>query len=130
MHELDPGPRGAGGLPPRSRERCREPETGEGRDDQVERIGRFAAVGTGIAQRTDQVDELGDRDGVAVGDDQRQRVGLRRPHVQEVDRLTVDRRHELREPVEPALLLAPVELVAPVGHEPFEILLWDAALPA
>jgi hypothetical protein len=53
-----------------------EAVTGDrGRDD-VEGVGGIAAVGLGIGERADDLEELGDRAGPAVGEDQRERVRL------------------------------------------------------
>ena len=71
-------------------------------------IGRVAAVGSWVGQRTDQIHELGDRAGVSVGDDQRQGVRFGGSDVQEVDPLSVDRGGELGERVEPRLVGSPV----------------------
>ena len=71
---------------------------------QVERVGRVAAVGARVGQRADDVQELHDRAGPAVGQDQRQRVRLGRAHVQEVDVLPVDLGGELRQLVQPRLV--------------------------
>src|SRR5579859_7097089 len=72
------------------------------------------AVGAGVGQRADDVQVLGDRAGPAVGQDQRERVRLRRPDVQEVDVLAVDVGEVLGMLVEPCLEGAPVVTVAPV----------------
>ena len=62
-------------------------------------------------------------------EDQRQRVGLGRADVQEVDRLTVDLGDELRQFVQPRLVGAPVEAVGPVGGQALEMVERDAAAP-
>ena len=60
------------------------------------------------------VEELDDRAGPAVGDDQRQRVGFGRARVDEVHARAVDLGDEVVERVEPRLGAPPVVLVAPV----------------
>lgn len=50
-------------------------------------LGRVAAIRAWIGQRADDTQELHDRAGPAMGEDQRQRVGLGRAHVQEMHRL-------------------------------------------
>src|SRR5579863_9910129 len=97
-----------------------EAEAGNGRDDQME-------VG---GQGTDHIEELQDRTGPAVGEDQWQRVGAGRPDVQEVDVLAVDLGGVLRVGVELDLVRAPVELLAPVGGQRANPLQRDTELPA
>jgi hypothetical protein len=70
----------------------------------VEGVGRVAAVGPGIGQRADQLQELDDRAGPAVGQDQRQGGRLGRADVDEVDLVAVQVGGVLRELVEPGLL--------------------------
>ena len=55
-------------------QRGREAEADEGRDDEVKRLRGVQAVGAGIAQRADDVEELDHRTGPAVQQDQRPRV--------------------------------------------------------
>jgi hypothetical protein len=65
-------------------------------------------------QRLDHVEELQERTGPAVGEDQRERVRFRRPDVDEVDVLAVDLGGEVRKLVELGLVLAPVVTGAPL----------------
>src|SRR3954462_15064993 len=90
---------GAGGRVPTGRGRGTRPAVAgkRGRND-VERL----------AQRLDDIEELGDRSGPAVRDDQRQRVGVVGTRVNEVDLLAVDLSEEMRPPIEAILLRAPV----------------------
>ena len=74
-------------------------------------------VGDGVGQGFDDLVELCERTRPAVGQDQRERFGLGRPAVDEVDVEAVDAGLELLEPVEPPLLFPPVELVTPVLDE-------------
>ena len=56
----------------------------------MEGVPGVAAVGDGIGQRREQVEELEHRARPAVGEDQRHRLGLRRAQVDEVDLEPVD----------------------------------------
>ena len=87
------------------------------------------AVGDGVGQGLDDLVELRERARPAVGQDQRERVGLGRPPVHEVDVEAVDAGLELVEPVEPPLLGPPVELVAPVLDELPQVGLVHPELP-
>ncbi len=69
---------------------------GHRRHDHVERVRRVAAVDRRVAEGADHVQHLDDRAGPAVRDDQRQRVLVRRPDVDEVDVEAVDLGEELR----------------------------------
>ena len=50
----------------------------------MEGVGRVAAVGRGIGERADDVEELDERAGPAVGEQQWRGVGLGRADVEEV----------------------------------------------
>ncbi len=78
-------------------------------------------MGSGVTQRADQLIELDHRRRVAVRDQQRQCVRLRRTDVKIVDRLPVDLGDELRNLVESSLLSSPVEAVAPVIGQLLEV---------
>ena len=129
-HQLRPGrgdaeqvaPAGAG-------HRSGEPVAGQRRDDHVEGVGRVAAVGAGVGQWPDHLEELHRRAGPAVGQDQRQGFRLGRADVQEVDVLAVDGRHELRELVQSGLLDSPVEPVGPVAGQVLQVVQRHAAGP-
>jgi hypothetical protein len=110
--------------------RAGEPEAGDGRGDDVEGVRRVAAVGGGVGERAEDVEELDDRAGPAVGDDERQRLGLGGAYVHEVDVLAVDDGRELRKFVEPGLMGAPVVGSCPVLRERLEVTERDAAVPA
>ena len=62
-----------------------EPESGERRDHDVERVIGRTAVGDRVGERTDEPQKIDDRARPAVSEDQRQRVGVRRADVDEVD---------------------------------------------
>ena len=89
----------------------------QGRNDQVERVLRAPAVRGGIGQRLDDLQLLDDRAGPAVRDDERQRVLVLRPHMDEVDVEPVDLGDELRKGVQPRLDLPPVVVGRPVARE-------------
>ena len=107
-HELLPRRRDAADVPSGLRRLVGPAVAGQRRHDEVERVGRVAAVRDRIGERPDHLQELDDRSRPAVGHHQRQRVGLRRAHVEEVDAEAVDRRAELRERVELRLGPPPV----------------------
>ena len=96
----------------------------------MEGVGRIAAVRARVGQRPDHPQELDRRAGPAVGEDQGQRVGLRRAHVDEVDPLAVGLGDELRQLVELGLAGAPVEFLAPVARQALQVLARDAPAPA
>ena len=73
-----------------------------------------AAVGPGIGQARDDVEELHDRTGPAVDEQQREGVFTGGAGVYEVDRLTLDARPEMGQLVEARLLRSPVVPVLPV----------------
>ena len=91
-HQLRPRACGAGGLPAELGRLAREAVARQGRQHQVERVLGGAAVGGRVGEGADGLEELDDRAGPAVGHDQRQRVLVRRPDVDEVDLDPVDRR--------------------------------------
>jgi hypothetical protein len=96
----------------------------------VEGVGGVAAVGARVGERADDLQELHDRAGPAVGEDQGQRVRLRRADVHEVDGVPGELGGELREGVEPGLLLAPVVGGGPVGGQVAQVADGDAVAPA
>jgi len=75
-HEVHPQLGDAGDVHPQRGERDREPVAGQRRDDDVEAVGRVAAVRGRVREGTDDLLELDDRAGPAVGEDQRRGVGL------------------------------------------------------
>ena len=105
------------GTPAGRRRLGRESIAGHRRNHDVERVLGFAAVRRGVAERADHVEHLDHRAGPPVGDDQGQRVLVRRPDVDEVDVESVDLGQELRERVQPRLEPAEVVVVAPVSDE-------------
>ena len=117
LHQLDPGVRDVDGAPSGRRRLLRVAVSGHGGDDDVERVGRVAAVGGRVGERADDVEHLDDGPRPAVRDDDRQGVLVRRLHVDEVDVEAVDLGQELREGVEPGLEPAQVVVAAPVAGE-------------
>ena len=116
-HQDDPRVRDVDGIPALRRRLGGEPVAGHRRDHHVERVVRAAAVRRRVGERADHAEHLDDRARPAVRDDHRQRVGVRRPDVDEVDVEAVDLGHELRDGVEPRLEPAEVVVVGPVPHE-------------
>src|SRR5581483_8308034 len=98
-----------------------EPGAPHRRADDVERVGRVAAVRRRIGERADHLHELGDRAGPAVRHDERERLGPPAAHVEEVDAEAADMRAELRDRVERRLRAPPVVALAPVRDELAEV---------
>jgi hypothetical protein len=121
VHELGPRPCRASRRPARLGQWSREAESRERGDDEMERIGRIAAMRARVGEGLDDIEEFGDGAGKTVRHHQRQRIGFFRAGVHEMDVLTVDRRRELRYRVEPGLLRAPVVCGAPVVDEVLEV---------
>ena len=86
-------------------------------------------MGARVAQRLDDVEELRNRARPAVRDDERQRVRFRRARVDEVHLRAVDVGEEVRPPVEPRFLRAPVELVPPRLAQVLEVREVGAVVP-
>ena len=91
-----------------------EAVAGHRRDDHIEGIRGVAAVGGRVGERADDVEQLDDRAGPAVGDDQRQGALVRRPDVEEVDVEAVDPGDERWEGVQPGLEPPRVVAAGPV----------------
>ena len=116
-HELGPGPCGPAQVPADLDRLARETVARQRGQNEMERILGTAAVRGRVRQGADGVDQLHDGAGPAMGHDQRQRVLVRRPDVDEVDVHPVDLGRELRERVQPRLAGAPVVLGRPVANE-------------
>ena len=82
----------------------------------MEGIG-WVAAGPPVGERLEHVEELHDRAGPPVGQQQRQRALVGRAGVDEVEALAVDLGRQVREGVEPCLLGPPVVRRAPVVEE-------------
>jgi hypothetical protein len=117
VHELVPGVGDAAVLPAEIGRLAGEAVARQGRQHQVERVFGGAAVRGRVGERADGLEQLDDRAGPAVGHDQRQRVLVSRPDVEEVQLDPVDRGRELRQRVQAGLALAPVVAVGPVAGE-------------
>jgi hypothetical protein len=120
VHELGPGGGDPNDVPAAFVGRAGEAVAGDGWDDQVEVL----------RQRFDHVQELEERTGPAVGEDQRDGVRPGRADMQEVDVLAVDLGGEVREFVELGLVLAPVVGGSPVLGEFLEASQRKAVVPA
>ena len=117
VHQLRPRACGAAGVPAELGRLARETVARQGRQHQVECIAGGATVGSRVGQRADGLEQLDDRAGPAMRHDQRQRVLMPRPDVDEVDIHPVDLGRELRQCVQPFLAPAPVVLGRPVAGE-------------
>jgi hypothetical protein len=82
--------------------------TGQGGDHHIEGVGLAATVGGGVGEGPDELQLLDDRARPAVGDDQRQGVGMAGADVEEVDVEAVELGHELGQGVQPGFEVAPV----------------------
>ena len=116
-HQLDPESRDALGIHAGLGRVVGEAVAGHRRADDVEGVGRIAAVLRGVGERTDDLLELAHRAGPAMRDHQRQRLRPDALLVDHVDAEAADLRLELGEAVEARFRGAPVETVAPVGDE-------------
>ena len=86
-------------------------------DDDVERVFGLPAVCGWIGQRSDELDLLENRARPTVRDNHRKRIGVFRTNVDEVNVQPVDRRHELRQGVQPSFDLTPIVICPPVARE-------------
>jgi len=117
VHQLRPGAGDAAGVPAVFGRVGGEAVAGQRRHHQVERVLGGAAVLGRVGERPDDPEHLDDRAGPAVRDDQRQRVLVPGPDVDEVDVQPVDLGHELRQRVQLRLAPAPVVVGGPVAGE-------------
>ena len=117
VHQLGPRRRDANDIPAELGRLAGEAVAGQGRQHQVERVLGGAAVRGRVGERADDPEQLDDRAGPAVRHDQRQRVRVRRLHVDEMDVHPVDPGHELRQRVQFRLAPAPVVLGRPVAGQ-------------
>ena len=116
-HELHPQLRHPGSVDAGHLEGHREPVAGKRGDDHVEAVGRVAAVGGRIGQRADDLVQVPERPGPAVGEDQRHRIRTPPGHPHEVDGHAVDRDPVVLVGVHLRLDRPPVVDVAPVADE-------------
>jgi hypothetical protein len=82
-----------------------------------------------VGQPVDQFDEVDERAGVAVHEQQRRRGRARRAGMDEVQRLLVELGAEVRPGVQAVFDGAPVELVPPVGERVGEVVVRNAVRP-
>ena len=82
---------------------------------------RAPAMGRGIGERTDGLQEFEDRAGPAMGHDQRHRVRMTRTDVSELDVEPVDLGDELRQGIQLRLGLAPVVIRSPIADERLDL---------
>ena len=116
-HQHDPRVRDVDRVPALRRRLGGEPVAGHRRDHHVERVRRAATVRRRVAERAEDAQHLDDRARPSVRDDHRQRIGVGRPDVEEVDVEAVDLGLELRDGVQPRLEPAEVVVRRPVPHE-------------
>ncbi len=121
VHELVPGGRDVLGSPAGRGGLAAEPEAWQRRADHVEGVGGVAPVLDWVGQRPDDLVELDNRAGPAVGQHQRGRVEMRGADMQEVDVQPVDRGQELREVVQPRVGGRPVVVLKPVPAQFLEV---------
>src|SRR2546430_7952023 len=93
-------------------------------------IARIATMSAWISQWADQLQELHWRTGPAMGEDQRQGIGLGGAHMHEVYGLTIDLGCELRDLIESGLVLAPVVAGTPIVGQFLEVVKRNASAPA
>ena len=94
-----------------------EAEAGERGDDDVEGIGRVAAMGAGVGEKREDALHFKEGAGPAVTDEEGHGPGPLPFRVDEVDGQAVDLQHELGEAIEAGLDGAPVEPVPPMGGQ-------------
>ena len=102
-------------------DRRAETEAGHRGDDDREGVLGAATVRDRVDERADHVEEVDERAGVGVDQQQRRRVGLLGRDVDEVDGLAVDLGQVVRELVHARLLRAPVEGRRPVVDRVAEV---------
>jgi hypothetical protein len=117
VHQLGPRACGAAGAPAELGRLPGEAVARQGRQHQVESVLGGATVGGRVGQRADGLQQFDDGAGPAMRHDQRQRVRVRRTHVDEVDVHPVDLGRELRQRVQPRLHPAQVVVGRPVAGE-------------
>ncbi len=112
-HEPVPQPRRVSARDSRSGGPFRKSVAGQRGDDQVERR-PGDAVGVRVSEKRHQGEQLHERAGPAVREDERRRPIAGRPGVDEMDADTIQLGAKVVEPAQPALFRTPVELVGPV----------------
>jgi hypothetical protein len=116
-HQRYPGGGDAFDAPAPLRWLIAEAVAWKGRTHDVEGVRRLAAVRGRVGERPNDLEELDHRAGPAVGDDQRERAGVGRAYVDEVDSKPIYLCDELRHGVQATLTSPPVVLLGPVAAE-------------
>src|SRR5215218_4592682 len=126
-----PGPRGRDPLdvPAPLRRLVAEAIAGKRGAHHMKGVGRVAAVGGGVGQRPEHLQELDYRARPAVSDDEREGVGMWGADVEEMDPEPGDLGAELREGIEACLGGPPVVAVGPVAAEVLHVRERDALGP-
>src|SRR4029077_16023342 len=122
LHQRRPGAGDPVHVPARLHRLVGEGEARERRHDDMERVLLPSPVPGGIAERADDLHELHDRSRPSVRENDRERVPVRRAHVDEVNAEPVDLGAVLWKGVEASLEPAPVVLVSPVGDQRLSLL--------
>src|ERR1700751_4706200 len=95
----------------------------------MECVLRSPAKARWIAERPDNLHELHKRTWPSVRESYRQRIGVGRPHVNEMNAEPVDSRAVLREGVDASLEPAHVVPIAPIGNQGARLLQGNALRP-
>ena len=128
-HQLCPEVGGLAHLQAVDREGRGEAEAGQGGGDDVEGVLRVAPVGGGVGQRPNDLLEVPEGPGPAVGEDEGGGVRSLAAFVDEVHGHAVEVDLEVREGVESRFGLAPVVVVAPGAQERLEVVAVHAEAP-
>ena len=128
-HQFDPQVRDSKRVHPALTWAIGEAVAGQRRDHHVERIPGIPTVTSGVAEERYDLEQLDERAGPAVGDDQRERGRPRAALVDKVDAQAADGGAEVREGVDGALLRPPVEVRLPVAHQVVQVGQARAVLP-
>jgi len=117
LHQHHPGLRDADRIPAGLARLTGEPVAGQRRNHQMKRIRRVGSMRRRVGERTDDLELLDGRARPPVGHDERQRILMLGPHVDEVDVHPVDLGDEVRQGGEVLLELAPVVIGGPIGSQ-------------
>ncbi|MNN03438.1 hypothetical protein D3C81_1161260 [compost metagenome] len=117
LHQDIPRARGAVRPPAQFGGLAGKAIAGNRRNHDIERVIRRAAIGRRVGQRANGLGELENRARPAVRQDDRQRVGVARADVDEMNIHPVDGRDELGQRIQLFLGLAPVILGSPIFDE-------------
>src|SRR5579864_7874541 len=95
----------------------RKTKPGQGGDNDVKGFTSLAAMGCRVCQRSNHLQELGDRARPSMRQNNRQGILVLRSDVNEVDPETVNLRTKLWQPIQCALNTTPIVASAPVFSE-------------